>query len=180
MTIFTVGHSTHSTDELLGLLAAHGVRRLVDVRRYPASRRHPHLARAPLSAALTAAGIEYVWAEALGGRRSRVKGSPHVGWREPGFAGYADYMDTPEFAAAAHELVRLAERVPTAIMCAEALPERCHRRLIADWLVSHHLRVEHIVGPKRLRRHVLTPFARIKGGRIVYDGGTQGSLKLER
>ncbi len=171
MIVYTLGHSTHTTEELVRILTAHGVRRIVDVRRFPASRRHPHLAREPLAAALQDSGIDYVWMEALGGRRSRRKDSPHTGWREPGFAGYADYMDTSEFAKAGEELLARAAERPTAILCAEAVPERCHRRLIADWLTTRGATVEHLLTPKRARRHVPTAFMRQVGARLLYDAG---------
>jgi uncharacterized protein (DUF488 family) len=167
--VLTVGHSTRSLEELLELLRAAGVERLVDVRRFPASKRHPHFGREPLSRALAQAGIDYVWMEALGGRRSRRKDSPHVGWRVPAFAGYADYMETGEFRTAVAELVRLAGEKRTAILCAEARPEQCHRRLIADWLVSHGARVAHVMTAKRLVEHAVPPFLRLDGDRLVYD-----------
>lgn len=174
-TLYTVGHSTRTTDELIAVLGARSVERVVDVRRYPASRRHPHFAREALAASLTDAGIEYRWEPALGGRRSRRKDSPHTAWRVAGFAAYADYMDTEEFAEAAARLRDEVAARAVAVMCAEARPEQCHRRLIADWAVASGLEVEHLLSPTRVVRHRLPEFARIEGNRLVYDGG-QSSL----
>lgn len=152
------------------MLASHGIELLVDVRRFPASRRHPHFAREALAAALKERGIEYRWAPALGGRRSRRKDSPHTAWRVPAFAGYADHMDTAEFAAAAGELVEWARSRTVSVMCAEARPEQCHRRLISDWLTAHGVMVTHIVALHRATVHQLPEFARVVDGRVVYDG----------
>lgn len=176
MRVFTVGHSTRSTEELIAILRAAGVRVLVDVRRFPGSRRHPQFGREALAAALGEAGITYRWVEALGGRRSRRAGSPHVAWENAGFAGYADHMDTAEFRdAAARELLSSTE--PTAVMCAEAHPSQCHRRLISDWLVAHRVEVVHLLDARGTVAHSLTPFARVvDGDRVVYDRGAQGTL----
>lgn len=169
--LFTVGHSTRTFSQFLALLREHAIELLVDVRRFPNSRRHPHMGRELLDEALADAGVEYRWIEALGGRRSRRPDSPHTGWRVAGFAGYADHMDTPEFQRAATELLAWAGQRPVAIMCAEARPEQCHRRLIADWATAHHMTVTHIERLGRARRHQLPPFARIEGGRVIYDVG---------
>jgi uncharacterized protein (DUF488 family) len=177
VSVFTIGHSTRALDEFLALLAAHGVERLVDVRRFPASRRHPHFAREALAGSLRGAGVDYRWVEALGGRRSRRAGSPHTAWRVPGFAGYADHMDTAEFVAAATELMEWAASARVTVMCAESRPEQCHRRLIADWLTARGVTVSHILGLSRTATHELPEFARVSDGRIVYDGG---QLSLER
>jgi uncharacterized protein (DUF488 family) len=177
VTVWTIGHSTRALDEFLALLAAHGVEWLVDVRRFPASRRHPHFARDALAGSLAAAGVEYRWVEALGGRRSRRRGSPHTAWRVPAFAGYADHMDTAVFAAAAAELMTWASSAPVSIMCAESRPEQCHRRLIADWLTARGVTVSHILGLSRTATHQLPEFARVIDGCVVYDGG---QLSLER
>lgn len=171
MALYTAGHSTRSIEELRGLLAEHSIDLLVDVRRFPASRRHPHFAREPLAAALDAAGIEYRWVEALGGRRSRRPGTRHTAWRVPGFAGYADHMDTPGFQAAAAELLAAARSRATCVLCAEARPEQCHRRLIADHATAQGTPVTHILAPGKTALHQLPEFARVEGGRVVYDGG---------
>src|SRR4051812_32280433 len=127
MDVWTIGHSTRSLDELIELLRAHEIALLADVRRFPASRRHPHFARESLERALPAVGIEYCWLPDLGGRRSANKASPHTAWRVPAFAAYADYMQTAAFVQNAQQLLARAGTSRTAIMCAEALPQRCHR-----------------------------------------------------
>jgi uncharacterized protein (DUF488 family) len=175
--IYTIGHSTRSLDELVAILRAHGVELLADVRRFPASRRHPHFAGESLAAALPEAGIGYLWLEALGGRRSRRPGSPHNAWRIAGFAAYADHLDTPEFEQAARTLIERARDRTAAVMCAEALPERCHRRLIADWLKAQGHEVIHLLDERRARPHELPGFARVVNGRLLYDGGQLGLLE---
>lgn len=174
--IYTIGHSTRSLPELVAILRAHGVELLVDVRRFPGSRRHPHFAREVLEAALPEAGIDYLWLEALGGRRPARKGSPHTAWRIPAFAGYADHMESEEFRDAAATLVARAAERRAAVLCAEALPERCHRRLIADWLTARGHEVVHLLDERRTRRHELPDFARVVDGRLLYDGGQLGLL----
>ena len=175
MTVYTLGHSTLDLDAFLALLARHGIAGIADVRRYPASRRHPHFGREALAASLTAAGIAYDWLPALGGRRPARKDSPHVGWRVDSFRGYADHMDSAEFAAGLARLVELAAARPTAIMCAEAVPWRCHRQLIADTLVARGVDVVHVVGAGE-SPHRLTAFARVADGRVVYDRAGQARL----
>jgi uncharacterized protein (DUF488 family) len=169
--IFTLGHSTLSLEAFLALVHTHALAHVVDVRRFPGSRRHPHFAGPALAAALAEQGVGYTWLPGLGGRRSRRADSPHTGWRVAAFAGYADHMDTPEFRQAAAQLLELPGRARTAILCAEALPQRCHRRLVADWLLAHGVRVTHILTKSRACAHALTPFARVEGGRVIYDGG---------
>ena len=171
MTVYTLGHSTRTADAFMALLAAHGIGGVADVRRYPGSRRHPHFAREALAAALRAAGLRYDWLPALGGRRTPRPDSPHVAWREAGFRGYADYMETAEFAEGLSALLALAAERPTAIMCAEAVPWRCHRQLIADALVVRGLTVLHVIDGGAPRPHVLSRLARLDGDRIVYDVG---------
>jgi uncharacterized protein (DUF488 family) len=166
--VLTVGHSTRSLPEFLGLLKAHGVSRVVDVRTIPRSRHNPQFNRETLPAALEAAGLGYVHLKGLGGLRHPRPDSPNLGWRTAGFRGFADYMLTPEFAKQLQALVELAGRERLAVMCAEAVPWRCHRSLIADALVVRGLRVEHILGPGRRQPHRLTPFARVEGGRLTY------------
>jgi uncharacterized protein (DUF488 family) len=175
--VLTAGHSTRTAAELLALLGAHGVERVVDVRRFPASRRHPHFSRDPLAAALAAAGIAYLHEPDLGGRRTPRPDSPHTAWRVAAFRGYADYMETPEFGAALARLVRLAEAERAVILCAEAVPWRCHRRLIADALVARGVEVRHILGPAAAPPHELDPKARVlPDGRLLYAPG--GNLRL--
>ena len=171
MVVYTLGHSTLSLADFCALLHAHGVAAIADVRRFPASRRHPHFAREALEKALADVGVAYVWLSGLGGRRRGRPDSPHVAWRVAAFRAYADHMETPEFASALTELLRLAETRATAIMCAEAVPWRCHRQLIADALVARGVEVRHIVGPRAPSVHRLTPFARLDGTRVIYDRG---------
>lgn len=146
---------------------------LADVRRYPGSRRHPHFGQAPLAAALAETGIDYRHFEALGGRRTeRLPDSPNAAWRVESFNAYADYMQSAEFRAALEELTELAEQTPAAIMCSEALPQKCHRRLIADALVVRGWRIRHLLSPKRIEDHVLTPFAHVAGTEVTYPTET--------
>jgi uncharacterized protein (DUF488 family) len=172
--LFTVGHGTRSTDELLAVLRSGGVGRVVDVRRFPGSRRHPQFGRDALAAALAAAGVGYEWAgEALGGRRSGVEPSRHPALRNASFRAYADHMDTAEFRTA---LARLLDEVragpPPAVLCAETLWWRCHRRLIADAAVLAGTPVTHLVDEKTHTAHELSKDARPDDeGRPVYDVG---------
>lgn len=177
--MFTVGHSTRPIEELLALLAENGVEVLVDVRRFPGSRRHPQFSREALAASLAGVGIEYVHEPDLGGRRATHPGSPHTAWRVAAFRGYADHMESPEFAAALERLIRRDVQAPTVILCAEAVPWRCHRRLISDALVARGVEVRHILAPGRTELHELDPNARVlPGGRLLYAGpaGEQASL----
>jgi uncharacterized protein (DUF488 family) len=169
--VHTIGHSTRSLEALVALLMAHGVERVVDVRRFPGSRRHPQFGREALAGGLAAAGIEHVWVEALGGRRRRRPDSPHTAWRVEAFAAYADHMETAEFVAAAARLLLDARQSHLAVMCAEARPEQCHRRLIADWLTVRGAQVHHITSATRAVPHRLPDFARLVGDTLRYDGG---------
>lgn len=151
----------------------------MDVRRYPGSRRHPQFSRDALAASLAGAGIGYVHEPDLGGRRAARPDSPHSAWRVEAFRGFADHMETPDFGAALERLMRRAAETPTAILCAEAVPWRCHRRLISDALVARGVDVLHILGPGRAEPHELDAKARIlPGGRLLYGGpaGDQPSL----
>jgi uncharacterized protein (DUF488 family) len=172
--VYTVGHSTRALGELLDLLSRHGIAGIADVRRFPASRRHPHFAREALARALAERGVRYDWLPELGGRRSTRPDSPHVAWRTAGFRGYADHMESTEFRTGLERLLGLAAARPTAVLCAEAVPWRCHRQLIADALVARGLSVMHVTGPGEAASHRLTPFARLDGERIIYDGGQLG------
>jgi uncharacterized protein (DUF488 family) len=178
MTLFTIGHSTRGIDELLGLLAEHRIETLIDVRRFPGSRRHPQFSREALAASLAAAGIEYVHEVDLGGRREPLPGSPNTAWRVAAFRGYADYMGSPPFAAALDRLLRSAAWSRTVILCAEAVPWRCHRGLIADALLVRGIGVTHVIGPGRTQPHALTPFAHVEGDRVTYPGPVQGELPI--
>src|SRR5262245_45305876 len=171
--IYTLGHSTRSIEELLKILAAGSIELLADVRRFPGSRRYPQFNQEPLAASLAGAGIEYRHFVDLGGRRKeRPADSPNNAWRVESFNAYADYMQSPEFLAALDELMAAARKQPTAIMCSEALPHKCHRRLIADALIARGWQVRHLLTPKRIDDHQLTPFARIEGTHITYPTET--------
>ena len=174
MVVYTVGHSTLPLDDFLSLLRAHALAGIADVRSFPASRRHPHFAREALAAALAPAGFAYAWLPGLGGRRRGGAGSPHVAWRSPSFRAYADHMETAEFAAELARLLELAATRATAILCAEAVPWRCHRQLVADALVARGIEVRHIGSAAPPAPHRLTAFARLEGARVVYDGGQLG------
>jgi uncharacterized protein (DUF488 family) len=168
--VLSVGHSTRPLEAFMGMLRAHGVQRVVDVRTVPRSRHNPQFDRDTLPAALRAAGIGYVHLPALGGLRHARPDSRNTAWRNASFRGFADYMQTPEFAAGLEALLALAARERVALMCAEAVPWRCHRSLIADALAARRIRVEHITSATRARPHALTPWARVRGGRVTYPG----------
>lgn len=173
-TLYTIGHSTRSLDELVAALKAHGVMTLADIRAFPVSRRVPHFNRASLEAALPAAGIAYAWMKELGGYRKKLlEHSPNLALRSAGFRNYADYMMTSEFQKAVGELVRMAQRAPTAYMCAERVWFHCHRRLVSDWLVAHGNSVLHIDSEGPARPHPLSDEARLVGGELVYPGNTR-------
>ena len=175
-TIHTVGHSTRTSVELLAVLDEAEVKLLADVRAFPSSRRHPHFNRDALSVWLPEAGIGYTHMPGLGGRRDPVPGSPNGGWRERAFQGYADHMASPEFQTALEQLEAQARGVPTAIMCAEAVWWRCHRRLIADALVARGWRVEHLGIGQGSAVHELPAFAVVEPGGLVRYPPAQGSL----
>jgi uncharacterized protein (DUF488 family) len=166
-TIWTVGHSNVDADALLNALHAAGIDRLVDVRMFPRSRRHPHFNQDRLAATLKEAGIEYTHMPSLGGRRTPREDSINRGLRDEGFRGFADYMSTRPFEAALRDLVRGAGEGRTAIMCAESLPWRCHRSLIADALTARGLRVVHLVGGGE-REHQLTAAAKVERRKVTY------------
>ena len=150
------------------MLAAHGVARLVDVRTIPKSRRVPQFNSEALAASLQTHGIQYIHLKDLGGLRHAKKDSVNLGWRNASFRGYADYMATQEFRAALERLLRLAAEKPTAIMCAEAVPWRCHRSLIGDALLVRNVNVQDIMSASSVRPHELTSFAKVEGFSIVY------------
>lgn len=179
-TIFTIGHSTRTLDEFLAPLRAHGIRAVVDVRRFPGSRRHPRFSREALAASLRAAGIDYLHEEALGGRRSVAAGSRNGAWRNRGFRGYADYMATAAFGRALTRLEAAAAARPTAILCAEAVPWRCHRSLIADALAARGAQVLHILSGSDARPHMLNPSARVGAdGTLTYPASGAQLAMLE-
>jgi uncharacterized protein (DUF488 family) len=167
--IFTVGHSTRTAEEFLALLHGWGVRRVVDVRRYPGSRRHPHFSRDRLEQDLAAAGIAYVHAVELGGRRTPAPDSPNTAWRSASFRAYADHMGSAAFREWLERLIAWAPAADTAIMCAEAVPWRCHRQLIADALVARGVEVLDITAVDRATPHALSRHARVgPDGRVSY------------
>ena len=171
--IWTVGHSTKPIAEFLELLAAARIELLADVRRFPASRRHPQFNREALAASLAEAGIAYQHFPGLGGRRSaRLPDSPNGAWRALSFNAYADHLQSAEFQADVDRLAALAASQRTAIMCAEALPFQCHRRIIADVLVARGWQVQHLLSPERVDDHVLTPFAKVAGEVVTYPQST--------
>jgi uncharacterized protein (DUF488 family) len=174
MQLFTIGHSTRELDDFVALLRDNGVERLADIRRFPGSRRYPHFSREALSQSLPERGIEYIHVPELGGRRKPLPDSPNMFWRNEQFRAYADHMGTDEFRDAADALLASAKR--TCVMCAEAVPWRCHRNLLADDLTRRGVEVLHILGPRSIQRHVLNSHARIAPDRVVYPDSDQGSL----
>lgn len=175
--VYTIGHSTHAIEDFLALLRAHGIEALADVRRFPGSRRHPQFAQEALRASLQAAGIEYLWFPELGGRRAPRKDSRNTAWRNAGFRGYADYMETPAFEEALSRLSALFATRVTAAMCAEHAWQQCHRGLIADMLKARGVEVIHILGKGRTQIHPYTEPARIVDGQLTYaPPAEQGQL----
>lgn len=169
MIIYTVGHSTRPLESLVEMLAAHGVVVLADVRTVPRSRHNPQFNQDTLPGALRAAGIRYIHLPRLGGLRHGLgTGSPNTGWRNKSFRGYADYMLTDEFEAGLTELISIARNEPTAIMCAEAVPYRCHRSLVGDALTARGIEVREISSKTRAALHRMTPFASVEGERVTY------------
>jgi len=166
--VLTIGHSTRTWKAFLGLLRAHRIERVIDVRSIPQSRHNPRFNRELLSTKLRAARIGYVHLRKLGGLRHARRDSPNMGWLNTSFRGFADYMQTSEFAAGLQRLMKLAGQKRSAIMCAEAVPWRCHRSLIADALTVRGIQVEDIMSMKRSQVHSLTSFANVSGGRITY------------
>ena len=170
-TLFTIGHSTRSLEELLQVLQAHGIKTLVDIRAFPMSRRLPHFNRESLEKALPEGGIQYVWMNELGGRRRKILAvSPNIALRNDSFRHYADYMLTPEFEQAIRRLTQLAEKSPTAYMCAERVYFHCHRMLVSDWLVARGHEVLHIDNEKPPKPHTLMAEARMQDGKLIYKG----------
>jgi uncharacterized protein (DUF488 family) len=170
--MLTIGHSTLPIETFLAILRENGVRTLADIRTIPKSRHNPQFAQENLSRSLEEAGITYHWHKSLGGLRHPRKDSVNTGWRNTSFRGYADYMQTPEFAAAVAELLNAGPSDDAAIMCAEAVPWRCHRSLVADDLIVHGVAVEHIYydakGHSRREPHKLTSFLRVENQRLWY------------
>lgn len=166
--IYTIGHSNRPIDAFLGLLKANQVDRVLDIRTVPRSRHNPQFSQEELSRSLSEAGIAYSYLAKLGGLRKTRADSRNTGWRNLSFRGYADYMQSPEFAEAVESVVRLAGEERCALMCAEAVPWRCHRSLVGDALLIRGVQVEDIIGPGRRHPHKLTPFAHVDGLEIRY------------
>jgi uncharacterized protein (DUF488 family) len=168
--VLTIGHSTHPLAAFIEMLKDQGVTKVADVRTVPRSRHNPQFNGDTLPAALAGPGIGYVHLIGLGGWRRARPDSPNLGWHNASFRGFADYMQTPEFAENLLALMELGRTARLALMCAEAVPWRCHRSLIADALTVRGVRVEHIMSRKTVAPHRLTPFARVEGARLTYPG----------
>jgi hypothetical protein len=166
--ILTIGHSTRPIDEFVQLLQQHGVELLADIRTIPRSRHNPQFNSEALAKSLARAGIEYAHLKELGGLRRPRPDSINMGWRNASFRGYADYMQTPEFEQALERLLRLCAQRRCAVMCAEAVPWRCHRSLLADALLARGIGAEHIISGSRREAHRFTPFARVERQRVLY------------
>jgi uncharacterized protein (DUF488 family) len=177
MIVHTIGHSTRTAEAFVELLREHGIALLADVRRYPASRRHPHFTGDALAATLADAGIDYRHLPVLGGRRaSEGTTSLNAGWRNASFRAYADHALSPEFQEALEGLVAESAARPVAVMCAEAVPWRCHRWIISDHLVARGIAVRHIIGPGEARLHALNPHAQVREDGLVVYPPAQGTL----
>jgi uncharacterized protein (DUF488 family) len=174
--VYTIGHSTRTLADFLALLNREGIRALIDVRAFPMSRRHPHFNREELSAALHASSITYTHAPALGGRRRLRAASQNTAWRNESFRAYADHMGTPEFRRALDDVIASARALPTTIMCAEAVPWRCHRGLIADALVARGCEVRHVLDGGT-DRHALPEFARVLNDEVTYPSPREDSVE---
>ena len=169
-TIYTIGHSTRPAQEFCSILRAFAIHTLVDIRSVPRSRKNPQYNQDEMPAWLRACGAGYVHSAGLGGLRRAARDSPNGGWRNNSFRGYADYMQSAPFAAAIGQLIGYAEQHTVAIMCAEAVPWRCHRSLVADALLIRGIEVQHIMSENAAKPHALTPFAKVDGLRITYPG----------
>ncbi len=168
LTIHTIGHSTHTIEEFIGILAAHGIEQVIDVRTIPKSRHNPQFNSDELKKSLKENGILYEHMPALGGLRHAKKDSLNMGWENASFRGFADYMQTPEFAEGLLKLIELSDTKKTALMCAEAVPWRCHRSLIADALTVRGIPVLDIMSKTSVKPHSITPWARVEGTSITY------------
>lgn len=174
--VMTIGHSTHPLEEFIRLLRAHAATCIADVRTVPRSRHNPQFNLDNLPGSLKKAGLGYVHLPGLGGLRRARRDSVNLGWRNASFRGYADYMQTPEFEQSLDELVRWASRERIVMMCAEAVPWRCHRSLIADALLVRGIRTEDIMSATRRQVHILTPFAEVSGTKITYPTQASGDM----
>lgn len=176
-TLWTIGHSTRSRDEFLGLLRENRIELLADVRHFPASKHVPWTNRGTLEGDLAAAGVRYEHLVDLGGYRTPRAESVNTAWRNASFRGYADYMGTEAFQQALDRLIELAGTTRTAIMCAEAVPWRCHRSLLSDALSARGVRVVHILGPGKTQEHTMTEFAKVHAGRVTYPAARDKAHK---
>jgi len=176
LAVFTVGHSTRPIGEFIELLHSHGVEQIIDIRTIPKSRHNPQFNSDALTASLDAAGIRYVHLKELGGLRHPRPDSINLGWRNASFRGFADYMQTGEFSEGVERAIRLAAERPTALMCAEAVPWRCHRSLVADALVVRGIRVLEIVSAAPPKEHKLTLFASVRGTCVTYPSDQRSLL----
>lgn len=167
-TVFTIGHSTRSTEDFIELIKNHWITRVVDVRTIPRSWHNPQFNKNILPDALEKVGISYQHIAGLGGLRHARKDSPNLGWRNASFRGFADYMQTPEFTDNLEALIKLSQKEIIVLMCAETVPWRCHRSLIADALLIRGISVEHIMSATSLKPHTLTPWAKVQGNVITY------------
>lgn len=167
-TVWTIGHSTRTLDEFIGLLQGNRIEAVADVRRFPGSRRYPYFGSEALRESFAGIDIAYRWMPELGGRRRPAPDSPHTVWKNAAFRGYADYMQTAEFVAAFDDLLVYASQQRTCLMCAEAVWWRCHRSMISDDLKSRGVTVLHIMGPGKTTEHPYTAPARIVAGRLTY------------
>jgi uncharacterized protein (DUF488 family) len=180
LTIMTIGHSTRPAAEFIRLLKAHDVKRLVDVRSIPRSRHNPQFNRDQLSAALHSARLHYKYMPGLGGFRHARRDSINTAWQNASFRGYADYMQTLEFKKDLDALIELAKREQLAVMCAEAVPWRCHRSLIADVLSARGIEVREITSTTRTRLHTLTPWGQVNGTQVTYPAQRSGTSIKQR
>jgi len=170
-TLYTIGHSTRTLEELIAALRGHSIQTLVDIRSFPASRRLPHFNRESLEKPLPEAGVKYVWMKELGGRRKKIRDdSPNIALRSPSFRNYADYMLTVEFQRAIADLITMAEHSRTAYMCAERVYFRCHRMLVSDWLLAHGHEVLHIDNTRPAQPHKVSVEAHLIDGQLIYGG----------
>lgn len=175
-TVWTIGHSTHSITEFIAMLKSNEINVIADIRRFPMSRRLPHFNKDALQQSLKESNIDYIHFEGLGGRRSPVKNSHNTGWRNSSFRGYADFMETPEFAESISQLMEIAGRQRLAYMCSESVWWSCHRSLVSDYLKARGWTVLHIMGESKVTEHPWTSPARIVNGQLTYE--SENELKF--
>jgi len=176
--VFTAGHSNRTIEEFIALLKDAGVETAIDIRRYPASRKWPHFDAGALGVSLPEAGVSYVGMPELGGRRKAKPDSRHTAWKSETFRAYADFLESREARDALARVEEAARSAPSAFFCAEAVPWRCHRSLVADALVARGWEVTDLIGPGSARPHALPSFARIEGADVIYDVGGDAPLPL--